>query len=99
MFETARKLPLAGLLLPALLLGACQSAQQSQVSIDYYRISGNSTADLDQEIKRKGPKINGGQHAVAVARIKMFPKVTYERVANNCRNRMAGSPAITICWS
>ncbi|MEP0944264.1 MAG: DUF922 domain-containing protein [Rhizobiaceae bacterium] len=85
MLVVKRIAPILSVVLPALVLAACQSTSQSQVSIDYYRISGNSTADLDKEIKRKGPKINGGQHAVAVARIKMFPKVTYERVAGGCR--------------
>ena len=85
MLELIRIVPILGLVLPALALSACQSTQQSQVSIDYYRISGNSTADLNAEIKRKGPKINGGYHAVAVARIKMFPKITYERIDAGCR--------------
>lgn len=66
-------------------LAACQSTQESQVSVDYYRITGNSTADLDAEIRRKGPKINGGSHAVAVARIKMLPRITFEKFARGCR--------------
>lgn len=80
-----RLVAIIGLALPALALVGCQSTQQSQVSIDYYRISGNSTADLDAEIKRKGPKINGGSHAVAVARIKMLPRITFEKIAGGCR--------------
>ena len=66
-------------------LAACQSTQESQVSVDYYRITGNSTADLDAEIRRKGPKINGGSHAVAVARIKMLPRITFEKFSRGCR--------------
>ena len=66
-------------------LAACQSTQESQVAGDYYRITGNSTADLDAEIRRKGPKINGGSHAVAVARIKMLPRITFEKFARGCR--------------
>ncbi|MCJ8308850.1 MAG: DUF922 domain-containing protein [Rhizobiaceae bacterium] len=66
-------------------LAACQSTQESQVAVDYYRITGNSTADLDAEIRRKGPKINGGSHAVAVARIKMLPRITFEKFARGCR--------------
>ncbi|MEP5727976.1 MAG: DUF922 domain-containing protein [Sulfitobacter sp.] len=68
-----------------MVLAGCQSLQQSQVSVDYYKISGTTTAALDSEIRRKGPKINGGSHAVAIARIKMFPKVTYQVVGNNCK--------------
>ncbi len=74
-----------GALASGLLLGGCQSLQQSQVSVHYYKISGTTTADLDSEIKLKGPKINGGLHAVAVARIKMYPKVTYEKIDKGCR--------------
>lgn len=85
MLELNRLVAIIGLTVPALVLAGCQSTQQSQVSIDYYRISGNSTADLDAEIKRKGPKINGGSHAVAVARIKMLPRITFERTARGCR--------------
>ena len=80
------------LLIAGVVLCACQSTQESKVSIDYYRISGNSTSDLDSEIKRKGPRINGGAHAVAIARIKMFPKVTYERVKKGCRVESAKVP-------
>ncbi len=67
------------------LLSACQTSQQSNVSVDYYKISGNSTAALDSEIKRKGPRINGGQHAVAVARIRMIPNIAFETVRKKCR--------------
>ena len=66
------------------LLAACQSTQQSSVSVDYYKISGNSTAALDSEIRRKGPKLNGGLHAIAIARIKMFPNITYQHTEKGC---------------
>ncbi|NKB53301.1 MAG: DUF922 domain-containing protein [Rhizobiaceae bacterium] len=85
MSQHIRLISTTGILLPILLLASCQSVQQSQVSVDYYKISGSSTEDLDSEIKRKGPKINGGLHAVAIARIKMFPKVTYARQGKGCR--------------
>lgn len=85
MTQWYQKLFFGGVLAPALMLFGCQSLQQSQVSVDYYKISGTTTAALDSEIKRKGPKINGGHHAVAIARIKMFPKVTYERVGKGCK--------------
>lgn len=65
-------------------LAGCQSTQTSNVSVDYYRINGSTTAALDSEIKRKGPKIDGGRHAVAVARIKMYPNITFEQSARGC---------------
>lgn len=73
-------------------VSACQSTQQSNVSIDYYNISGNTTAELDSEIRRKGPRIDGGAHAVAIARIKMFPKISYEQVTGGCRVAEATVP-------
>jgi len=67
------------------LLSACTSLTQSKVSVDYYSISGNSTAALDREIRNKGPRIDGGRHAVAVARIKIIPNVRYSRIDGRCR--------------
>ena len=84
-----RKMPrlvsLAIAIVPAAWLVGCQNLQKSNVSINYYRISGNSTAALDSEIKRKGPKINGGNHAVAIARIKMDPQISYEQIPSGCK--------------
>lgn len=61
----------------ALFLGGCSSLSSDKVSVEYYNISGNSTAALDADIKLKGPRINGGRHAVAVARIKMVPDIVF----------------------
>ena len=69
----------------SLALSACVSTTKSKVSVDYYSISGNSTAALDREIRNKGPRINGGRHAVAVARIKIIPNVRYNTVDGLCR--------------
>ena len=85
MSKPHRKSLVGVILAPLLVLSGCQVLQQNQVSVDYYKISGTTTAALDREIKRKGPKINGGLHAVAVARIKMFPKVTYQQLGDRCR--------------
>ncbi len=68
----------------ALMLSACQSTQKNKISVQYYKISGDSTAALDKQIKLKGPKIEGGRHAVAVARIKMIPSVTYTPHGQGC---------------
>lgn len=80
------KLPFRRLSLPlmaALLLASCTSLQDDRVSVDYYTINGNSTAALDQDIRRKGPRLNGGRHAVAVARIKMVPNITFTPAAGD----------------
>ena len=55
------------------------------MSVDFYQINGNSTAALDREIKRKGPRISGGRHAVAVARIKMMPTIKYQPSSTGCK--------------
>ncbi|MGI9366427.1 MAG: DUF922 domain-containing protein [Rhizobiaceae bacterium] len=73
-----------GLLVCVMVLAGCQSTQQSSVSVDYYKISGDSTAALDSEIRKKGPKLNGGLHAIAIARIKMFPNISYKRTNKGC---------------
>jgi len=74
-----------GLLCGFVVLAGCQMGASSKVSVDYYSISGDSTADLDREIKQKGPRIGGGKHAVAVARIRMIPNIRYEKTAKGCR--------------
>lgn len=73
-----------GVITASLFLAGCVNTQKSNVSVDFYNISGNSTAALDREIKRKGPRLNGGRHAVAVARIKMIPNITYQPSAKGC---------------
>ncbi|MEM8750818.1 MAG: DUF922 domain-containing protein [Pseudomonadota bacterium] len=66
-------------------LASCQSLNSSRVSVDYYAISGNTTAALDREILAKGPRINGGRHAVAVARIRIIPNIRYVNNDNGCQ--------------
>lgn len=60
-----------------LVLVGCSSLQDDRVSVDYYTINGNTTAALDKDIRLKGPRIGGGRHAVAVARIKMVPNIVF----------------------
>lgn len=71
------------------LVSGCQMATSNNVKVDYYAISGNSTTELDREIRRKGPKIGDNGHAVAVARIQMFPNVRYNRRGDTCSVRSA----------
>ena len=67
-----------------ILLAGCQTVSENRVSVDYYSIRGNSTADLDREIIRKGPKLTGGRHAVAVARIKITPNIRFKPDRRGC---------------
>ena len=69
----------------ALAIAGCTQLTRSNVSVDYYAIDGDSTAALDREIRRKGPRIADGRHAVAVARIKMQPRVRYAPGQSGCR--------------
>ena len=73
---------IAALALP-LGLVACQSTGSS-VKVSYYSIGGSSLTGIDREIRRKGPRIGQGRHAVAVARIKMNPKLDYARGPRGC---------------
>ncbi len=75
----------AAVAMATLVLAGCQTITQSRVSVDYYAISGNSTAALDREIQRKGPMLDGGRHAVAVARIRIVPNIKYETKSGLCR--------------
>ena len=87
---TTRRLPAIVLLTAgAMLLSACTMLQRNRVSVDYYAISGNSTTALDREIRRKGPRISDGRHAVAVARIRMIPRLDYGGPAGACGVRRA----------
>ena len=70
--------------LAAALLVGCQTSADNKVSIDYYQISGNSTAALDAQIKSKGPKVGGDRHAIAVARIRMIPDIKYASNKGSC---------------
>lgn len=66
------------------LLAGCQQLTTNRVAVDYYAISGNSTKMLDRQIRLKGPKINGGRHAVAVARIRIIPDLKFRPVSTGC---------------
>ena len=76
-----------------LVMTGCETLTRSKVSVDYYQIKGNTTAALDREIKRKGPVLGGGKHAVAVARIAMVPNLKFERAVGRCR---IGSAKIAV---
>ena len=84
-------------LLGALALSACTSVPGSGVSVDYYNVRGTTARQIDQEIRRFGP--NGG-HALAVARIRMIPDVTYKRQPDGTcrydRARVGVNAAVTL---
>ncbi len=89
----------AAVLLTLGVVSACQSTSASKVSVGYYQISGQTTAALDREIRQKGPRIDGGRHAVAVARIKMVPNVTFTNTTAGCRitkAKVAVQAAVTL---
>ncbi len=85
MMLRSNKFPLLLLCSATVILSGCQSLQQNKVSVKYYNISGDSTSALDKQIKLKGPKVAGGRHAVAVARIKMIPNLKYSASPKKCR--------------
>jgi len=66
------------------MLAACQQLTSSRVAVDYYAISGDSTRSLDKQIRLKGPKVNGGRHAVAVARIRIVPDIKFRPSTRGC---------------
>ncbi|MFD0917956.1 DUF922 domain-containing protein [Pseudahrensia aquimaris] len=80
----SRHLKVLWVLAFAAFLTAC-STTGDKVSVDYYQIKGNSTAALDKDIRRKGPKLDSGAHAIAVARIKMRPRMRYATANSQCR--------------
>jgi predicted secreted Zn-dependent protease len=70
-------------------LGGCSMSSKTVVTLDYYQVGGTTLAQIDQEIKDKGPKINGSDHAVAVANIKMTPDVSFISTPNGCAVKRA----------
>ena len=82
-FATLRRWGMLGAL--AFLATGCTALTDNRVSVDYYSISGKTTAALDRQIRSKGPRIAGGRHAVAVARIRMVPDVAYAATGGACR--------------
>ena len=80
----------------ALGLAACTSVPGSGVSVDYYNVRGTTAQQIDNEIRRLGP--NDG-HALAVARIRMIPDVSYDRSGGRCsfeRARVGVNAAVTL---
>ena len=59
------------------------------VTLDYYQVGGTTLKQIDQEIKDKGPRINGSNHAVAIANIKMTPDVSFIPTLKGCTVRRA----------
>ena len=70
-------------------LGGCSMTSKTVVTLDYYQVGGTTLKQIDQEIKDKGPKINGTKHAVAVANIKMTPDVYFLPTPQGCTVRRA----------
>ena len=97
MFARPSRRTVASLAVAALALTACTSVPGSGVSVGYYNVRGTTAKQIDQEIRRFGP--NDG-HALAVARIRMIPDVTYDRARDgSCtygRARVGVNAAVTL---
>ena len=74
--RASRLRPAAILLTAAAALAACTSVPGSGVSVNFYNVRGTTAEQIDSEIRRRGP--NSG-HALAVARIRMIPDVSYNQ--------------------
>ncbi len=70
-------------------LGGCSMTSKTVVTLDYYQVGGTTLEQIDQEIKDKGPRIDGSVHAVAVANIKMTPDVSFIPTSNGCAVKRA----------
>lgn len=76
-----KKLNLAVLVALALAISGCVSTSP-QVSTNYYLISGQTSEELDDELRRRGP-LSG--HAIAVAAIRFNPvSVIQEERSDGC---------------
>ena len=86
-YFSVAKLILAGI--AAVGLGGCTLSSKTDVKLDYYYVGGQSLSQIDTEIRKKGPRIKGAQHAVAVANIKMIPDVSFSNRDEGCIVRKA----------
>lgn len=94
--SNARPLRRLAALGAVLALAACSAVPGSGVSVDYYNVRGTTAKQIDNEIRRLGP--NDG-HALAVARIRMIPDVSYDRTGGRCRfdrARVGVNAAVTL---
>jgi len=76
------RLSLAGIVM--LGLAGCTQYTKTTVTLSYYKIGGNSLKQIDREIYKKGPRINGIEHAVAISNIKMTPDITLLAKPGGC---------------
>jgi len=70
-------------------LSGCAVTPDTTVTLDYYQVGGTTLRQIDQEIKNKGPKVNGSDHAVAVANISMTPDISFQPTAGGCMIKRA----------
>ncbi|MEM7301110.1 MAG: DUF922 domain-containing protein [Pseudomonadota bacterium] len=72
-----------------LLVGCTQTVQgvpeNTKVTVDYYTVNGKTSKQLDRQIRAKGPRSAGNDHALAVARIKMQPTVRFRTLPGGCQ--------------
>ncbi len=67
----------------------CTATSKTVVTLDYYQVGGTTLAQIDKEIKDKGPTINGSVHAVAISRIKMIPNISFQPFEGGCAVKRA----------
>ncbi len=67
-----------------LAVSGCSLITDRNVTLKYYQIGGTSLKQIDSEIRKKGPRINGVQHAVAVSNIKMTPDIALTSSPKGC---------------
>ncbi len=65
-------------------LGCSVSTANTSVTHHYYQFDDTTLHQNYQEIKNKGPKINGSEHAVAVANISMTPDISFQPLVGGC---------------
>lgn len=72
-------------LVATVLVAACTSVgERTQLSVAYYSISGESFAELDQQIALHGPTVTGVGKALAATNIRMVPDFRFAMRGSQC---------------
>ena len=72
-------------ILATVLVAACTSVgERTQLSVAYYSISGESFAELDQQIALHGPTVSGVGKALAATNIRMVPDFRFAMRGGQC---------------
>ncbi len=72
-------------LVATVLVPACSSVgERTQLSVAYYSISGESFAEIDQQIALHGPTVTGVGKALAATNIRMVPDFRFAMRGSQC---------------